>query len=180
MALISIVFTALSALLVASFFRSKLFPDRFPTINRYPGDYLLKKALAEYTSDAKKLVTDGVAKYNGPFRIITTLGSRIILPPRFADWVKTCKDLDHSALVADEYFAEYPGFEANGAIHDASRLLINVAKTKLAQSWRAFLLSLPPIEFEWDSVADTLQSAPSSKNTFQTYSKKSGPPKGVS
>lgn len=70
------------------------------------------------------------------------MGSRIILPPCFADWVKTCKDVDHQAVVKDEYFADYPGFEGNGAIHDASRLLINVTKTKLAQSWREYLLSL--------------------------------------
>lgn len=107
-----------------------------PVINKYSGDFFLKKAHAEFLANCKKLVSDGVAKYNGPFRVITTLGSRVILPAKFADWVKNCKDLDHVQLVADEYFAHYPGFDGNGVVVDPSRMMINVTKTKLNQNWR--------------------------------------------
>lgn len=107
-----------------------------PVINKYSGDFFLKKAHAEYLANCKKLVSDGVAKYDGPFRVITTLGSRVILPARFANWVKDCKDLDHVQLVTDEYFAHYPGFDGNGVVVDPSRMMINVTKTKLNQNWR--------------------------------------------
>lgn len=107
-----------------------------PVINKYSGDVFLKKAHAEFLANCKKLISDGIAKYNGPFRVITTLGSRVILPARFADWVKNCKDLDHVQLVADEYFAHYPGFDGNGVVVDPSRMMINVTKTKLNQNWR--------------------------------------------
>jgi hypothetical protein len=108
--------------------------DRIPVINSHPGDYTLKKAHDEYLKSSKELVARGVAKFDGPFRIITTLGSRVILPARFAGWVKNCKDLDHVQFVTDEYFALYPGFEANGVVVDPSRMMINLAKTKLAQN----------------------------------------------
>jgi hypothetical protein len=114
-----------------------------PVINKYSGDFFLKKAHAEYLANCKKLVSDGIAKYDGPFRVITTLGSRVILPARFANWVKDCKDLDHVQLVADEYFAHYPGFDGNGVVVHPSRMMINVTKTKLNQNWRkSIFLSL--------------------------------------
>lgn len=38
-------------------------------------------------------------QFQGPFRIITTLGSRVILPPSYTEWLKNCPDLSHQALV---------------------------------------------------------------------------------
>ncbi|KAI4603901.1 hypothetical protein KJ359_000021 [Pestalotiopsis sp. 9143b] len=108
--------------------------DSIPIINKYPGDLFSKKAHAEYLANSKKLVSDGVARFDGPFRVITTLGSRVILPAKYASWVKTCKDLDHVQLVADEYFAHYPGFDGNGVVVDPNRMMIDVTKTKLNQS----------------------------------------------
>lgn len=40
-------------------------------------------------------------QFNGPFRIITTLGSRLILPASYIEWLKNFPDLDHQALVHD-------------------------------------------------------------------------------
>lgn len=113
--------------------------DSIPIINKYPGDFFSKKARAEYLANSKQLVSDGVARFDGPFRVITTLGSRVILPAKYASWVKTCKDLDHVQLVADEYFAHYPGFDGNGVVVDPSRMMIDVTKTKLNQSSRRSL-----------------------------------------
>lgn len=110
--------------------------SEIPTINAYRGDFTLKRAHAEYLQNAKGLIAEGIAKFNGPFRVVTTLGSRVILPSSFTEWVRTCDDLDHPKLVADEYFAYYPGFEGNKVVVDPSRMMINVTKTKLAQSSR--------------------------------------------
>lgn len=126
-------FLGLSAIAILSWTTTSA---SIPIINKYSGDLFLKKAHAVYLANCRKLVSDGIAKYNGPFRVITTLGSRVILPARFADWVKNCKDLDHVQLVADEYFAHYPGFDGNGIVVDPSRMMINVTKTKLNQNWR--------------------------------------------
>ncbi|KAA8641302.1 uncharacterized protein ATNIH1004_002042 [Aspergillus tanneri] len=76
--------------------------------------------------------------FNGPFRIITTLGSRVILPESWTLWVKNCPDLDHPQLVRDEYFVNIPGMDGNRAIHGPSHILIDVVKTKLNQSSRMF------------------------------------------
>ncbi|KAL7935003.1 cytochrome P450 [Trichoderma chlorosporum] len=125
-----------------------------PIINRYSGDYFLKKAHAEFLANCKKLISDGTAKYNGPFRVITTLGSRVILPAKFADWVKSCKDLDHVQLVADEYFGHYPGFDGLGVVVDPSRMMINVTKTKLNQNWQCEIFQQHISELldeEWSS-----------------------------
>ncbi|KXG49543.1 Cytochrome P450 [Penicillium griseofulvum] len=70
-------------------------------------------------------------QFNGPFRIITTRGSRVILPASYTEWVKNCLDLDHQALVHDEYFAAYPGMEGQRTVTDPRKILINVTKTKL-------------------------------------------------
>lgn len=90
-----------------------------PTINSYSGDITLRKAHAEYISNARGLIKEGIRKvrsidfpdetrcltcmlqFNGPFRIITTLGSRVILPASYTEWLKNCSDLDHQALVHD-------------------------------------------------------------------------------
>lgn len=113
--------------------------DSIPVINKHKGDIFSGKARAEYLANSEKLISDGVAQYDGPFRVITTLGSRVILPARFANWVKNCKDLDHIQLVTDEYFAHYPGFDGNGVVVDPSGMMINVTKTKLNQSSRKSL-----------------------------------------
>lgn len=105
-----------------------------PIINKYPNDPFLQKAHTGYLQNSQSLIACGVSKYNAPFRIITTLGSRVILPASFTDWVKNCKDLDHIKLVEHEYFAKYPGFEGNGVVVHPNGLMIEVTKTKLSQS----------------------------------------------
>ena len=42
-------------------------------------------------------------QFKGPFRIITLLGSRVILPTEYADWVRKCPDVSHQALVAEVF-----------------------------------------------------------------------------
>ncbi|KAF2451828.1 cytochrome P450 [Karstenula rhodostoma CBS 690.94] len=110
--------------------------DDFPTINFYPRDWILKRAHEAFIADAKGLIQEGFRKFNGPFRIITTLGSRIILPAEYADWVKKSPDLDHQAFVSEgkEFFAGYPGFEGTTAVSDPHAVLISVVKNKLAQN----------------------------------------------
>ncbi|KAJ5630921.1 uncharacterized protein N7484_011021 [Penicillium longicatenatum] len=73
-------------------------------------------------------------QFNGPFRIITTLGSRVILPASYTEWLKNCPGLDHQELVHDEYFAAYPGMEGQKVVTDPRKILIDVTKRKLNQN----------------------------------------------
>ncbi|CAG8897194.1 unnamed protein product [Penicillium egyptiacum] len=102
-----------------------------PIVNSYSGDITLKKAQSRFMSDARGLIKEGIQKFNGPFRIITNLGSRVILPASYTEWLKNCPDLDHQALVHDQYFAAYPGMEGQRVVTDPRKILINVTKTKL-------------------------------------------------
>ncbi|KAK2868056.1 hypothetical protein FQN49_003207 [Arthroderma sp. PD_2] len=108
--------------------------DEIPTINSYPGDFTLKKAHQEYFSNSRDLIKEGIRKFNGPFRVVTALGSRVILPASYTEWLKGCLDLDHQALVHDEYFGGYPGMEGIGMVTDPRRIVIDVAKKKLNQN----------------------------------------------
>ncbi|CAG8152191.1 unnamed protein product [Penicillium nalgiovense] len=102
-----------------------------PIVNSYSGDVTLKKAQSRFMSDARGLIKEGIQKFNGPFRIITNLGSRVILPASYTEWLKNCPDLDHQALVHDQYFAAYPGMDGQRVVTDPRKILINVTKTKL-------------------------------------------------
>ncbi|CCF42363.1 cytochrome P450 [Colletotrichum higginsianum] len=159
---LAILISTTVALLIILFFHW-LKNDTIPIINKYKGDIFSKKAHAEYLTNSEKLISDGVARYNGPFRVITTLGSRVILPAKLANWVKNCKDLDHVQLVADEYFAGYPGFDGNGAVVNPDRMLIEVTKAKLNQSsqcelFHRYLSEL--LEQEWADKNDNWRPVP--------------------
>ncbi|KAI9039701.1 cytochrome P450 [Aspergillus affinis] len=105
-----------------------------PTINAYPGDFTKKKAREEFLSDAQTLLAEGARKFNGPFRIVTSPGSRVILPKSWTPFVKSCKELDHLALVRAEYFGGIPGLEGLSAFLDPNHILIDVIKMKLSQN----------------------------------------------
>lgn len=87
--------------------------------------------------DARGLVSSGFAKYQGPFQILTPNGARIILPASATDWVKNCKDVDHKQLVHDDFFADYPGFDAQAVVTNPDRIMIDVTRTKLSQNVQA-------------------------------------------
>lgn len=106
----------------------------FPIVNNYPGDFLRRKAYREYNKNARKLIADGLAKYRGPITLLVPGGMKIVLPSALSDWVKTNRNLDHQELVREEYFAHYPGFEAQYAVHSPDRMLIDLLRTKMSQN----------------------------------------------
>ncbi|KAI9376758.1 cytochrome P450 [Aspergillus egyptiacus] len=104
----------------------------FPVVNDYPGDFLRRKAYREYNKNARKLIADGLAKHHGPITLLVPGGMKIVLPSALSDWVKTNKDLDHQELVREEYFARFPGFEAQYAVHSPDRMLIDMIRKYLS------------------------------------------------
>lgn len=106
----------------------------FPVVNDYPWDFFRWRAYRAYNEDAQKLIAEGLAKYRGPITILVPGGMKIVLPSALSDWVKTNRDLDHQELVREEYFAHFPGFEAQSTLHSPDRMLIDLLRTKLSQN----------------------------------------------
>ena len=119
---------------VGLYFYKKRQQHLFPAVNDYPNDHTRKKAYARYEAEAKELIATGLAEHQGPITILTSGGPKVILPASLTDWVKANKDLDHPALVKDDYLSDYPGFEAQTAVHHSDRILINVIKSKLSKN----------------------------------------------
>ncbi|KAG5798181.1 hypothetical protein H9Q69_002790 [Fusarium xylarioides] len=111
--------------------------DNIPVINKYPNDWFLSKAHMAFITNADGLIKQGFAKFNKPFRMITLLGDRIVLPADHFEWMRRHgPHLDHQPLVSKDFFAGYPGFDGTAAISDPSKLLANVIKKKLVQNPR--------------------------------------------
>ncbi|OJD30023.1 cytochrome p450 [Diplodia corticola] len=113
----------------------RLRAPKIPTINAYPGDWMLKKAHQRFEQNARALIREGTEKFKGPFRIITALSSTILVPTEWAEWVKNCNELDHLEWTYHEFFGGYPGWEGiTAAVCDPNKLLIEVTKGKLNQN----------------------------------------------
>lgn len=111
-----------------------------PTINAYPGDLNHARARKEFISNAQALLEEGASKYpDKPFRIITALSERIFLPYIWIDWVRKHPDLDHQASVAQDFFGDYPGFEAIGAFNDPNHFVIDLVKKRMSQISQSML-----------------------------------------
>ncbi|KAF3031270.1 hypothetical protein E8E11_000018 [Didymella keratinophila] len=125
-----LLFTCIACLFLQDQF---LKTDDFLLINKFPSDWTHKKAKAAFAQDADGLIRDGFNMFRGPFRIITALGSRVILPPEYAEWVRKSPDVSHQALVAEDFFAGVPGFDGVTAVSDSSEMLIALIKSKLSR-----------------------------------------------
>lgn len=106
----------------------------FPVVNNYAGDFFNRKAYHESRVNCRRLITEGLAKHQGPITIVFPHSQKIILPAALAGWVKSNKSLDHPELVRTEYFAGMPGFEAQTVLHGSDETPIRVIKTKLGQN----------------------------------------------
>ncbi|KAK0666959.1 putative cytochrome P450 E-class, group IV [Cercophora samala] len=126
------IWTAFAVLISAYLLRPKRTP--FPIVNKYPNDFLGRRAAREAQENARKLITEGLAKHQGPIAINLLHGQKIILPASLAGWVKSNKDLDHKQLVKDDYFAGIPGFEAQSVLHGDDETPKRLIITKLGQN----------------------------------------------
>ncbi|KAK4653858.1 hypothetical protein QC762_511260 [Podospora pseudocomata] len=126
------IWTAVAILVGAFLLRPKRTP--FPIVNKYPYDFLRRRAACEAQQNARKLITEGLAKHQGPITMNLLHGQKIILPASSASWVKSNKDLDHKQLVKDDYFAGVPGFEAQSVLHGDDETVKRLITTKMGQN----------------------------------------------
>lgn len=124
--------TVLAVLVGVQLLRPK--KTTFPVVNKYPGDFFNRKAYHESRVNCRQLITEGLAKHQGPITIVFPHDQKIVLPASLAGWAKSNKDLDHPELVRQEYFAGMPGFEAQTVLHGDDRTPNHVIKTKLGQN----------------------------------------------
>ncbi|KAK4203155.1 putative cytochrome P450 E-class, group IV, partial [Triangularia verruculosa] len=124
--------TAFAILLAAYLLRPK--QTQFPIVNKYPNDFLGRRAAREAQKNARTLITQGLAKHQGPITINLLHGQKIILPASLAGWVKSNKDLDHKKLVKDDWFAGFSGFEAQSVLHGDDETAKRIITTKLGQN----------------------------------------------
>ncbi|MCJ1476406.1 hypothetical protein MMC13_005072 [Lambiella insularis] len=111
-----------------------------PIINEYPNDINRAKAKQQFISDAQGLLEKGTKIYpDQPFRIITALSDRVFLPYTWIDWLRKHPDLDHQAAVAQDFFGDYPGFEAIGAFNDPNHFVIDLVKKRMSQITQVML-----------------------------------------
>ncbi|KAL2195584.1 cytochrome P450 [Corynascus similis CBS 632.67] len=106
----------------------------YPIVNRYRLDFLGRRAHREVQTNARRLISEGLAKHQGPIIIAIPYGQKIVLPSSLASWVKSNKDLDHHQLVREDFFYGIPGFEALSMLHSGDEMIIGVVKTKMGQN----------------------------------------------
>lgn len=109
--------------------------DPFPYCNPPKRlDFLAIQSKKFFHNYARSLLSDGKAKYPGrPFRMMTTEGDIIMLPPQVSREIRNEPGLDMMQAVADRFHAHLPGFEPFRAGSTADRLVQKVVRKQLTK-----------------------------------------------
>ncbi|KAF1981076.1 cytochrome P450 [Aulographum hederae CBS 113979] len=92
------------------------------------------KPKIKFLTHGKEIVWNGFAQCKeGIFQCITTQGPEIFIPMRYANELKSMKDLSLAGFTEREFFPRYPGFEGTAASVD-STIVQDVVRIKLTQS----------------------------------------------
>ncbi|KAK8050132.1 ent-kaurene oxidase [Apiospora phragmitis] len=62
-----------------------------------------------WPSSKAKTITEALAKYSGPFQVMTGTGPKIVLPNRFADEIRNNPSLNFQKAFLKDFFTEYEG-----------------------------------------------------------------------
>ncbi|KAK3951302.1 cytochrome P450 [Pseudoneurospora amorphoporcata] len=113
---------------VISTLRLRWYTSGFPVINKLKGEWSDTPAVKRIARDMKAWIQKGYYKYNGPFPIIGSFGTRIVLPPDMAEHVKSDPRFSADEVVKKSMASTLPGFEGLRAT-DA---LTTMIRTKLS------------------------------------------------
>ncbi|KAI0202679.1 cytochrome P450 [Astrocystis sublimbata] len=86
-----------------------------------------------WMSHGTEVLNEG-SKANVPFQVMTGTGPKIILPNRYADEVRNLPELNFSKAFQNDFFVNYPGFEAHKHSIENDGLLRDTVRVKLTQS----------------------------------------------
>ena len=80
------------------------------------------------------LIATGNAQHDGPFQIYTHGGWRTIFPNRYADELRNLADLSLTATTSQDFFPNYPGFDAFPETTQDAIWISEVVRLKLTPS----------------------------------------------
>ncbi|KAJ5790952.1 uncharacterized protein N7518_007963 [Penicillium psychrosexuale] len=104
-----------------------------PLVNgKRPFEFGIAKARQRYLKNAHSLITAGLEKA-GAFRIVTENGTRTILSPKYADDIRSHRDLSLSAALVKEHHVNIAGFDAV-KVTVTSDIIQDTVRTKLTQN----------------------------------------------
>lgn len=84
-------------------------------------------------STIQNISIDELSQYDGPFQIIGSFGTRLVLPPAMADWVKTDPRFNAVDVVKQSMASDLPGFEGLRAPHALTNLIRTNLSTNLSE-----------------------------------------------
>ncbi|KAK7970137.1 hypothetical protein PG996_001428 [Apiospora saccharicola] len=79
-------------------------------------------------------ITEALAKYSGPFQVMTGTGPKIVLPNRFADEIRSNPALDFQKAFLKDFFTEYEGFSPHRQGLKGDNMIQETVRVKLTQS----------------------------------------------
>ncbi|KAJ6141563.1 Cytochrome P450 [Penicillium chermesinum] len=97
-----------------------------------------KKARAQWSQSARTLITEGFAKGQSVFQVMTPSHPTIILHPKYIDEVKAHPDLHFLEAIRKNFFANrvpgFEGFHAGGGSEKGDRILVDAVRVNLTQA----------------------------------------------
>ncbi|KAJ5948643.1 hypothetical protein N7454_001950 [Penicillium verhagenii] len=108
------------------------------------------RARARYMKDAATLIKKGLNEA-GVFRIITDVGTRTILSPKYANEIRSLPELSLSDNLKTELHADLPGFEPFGIVANTT-IVQDLVRIKITQN---LANSLMPLSTEATHVLKT-------------------------
>ncbi|KAK6842934.1 ent-kaurene oxidase [Apiospora arundinis] len=79
-------------------------------------------------------ITEALAKYSGPFQVMSGTGPKIVLPNRFADEIRNNPSLNFQKAFLKDFFTEYEGFSPHRQGLTGDNLIQETVRVKLTQS----------------------------------------------
>ncbi|KAG5655316.1 hypothetical protein KAF25_010468 [Fusarium avenaceum] len=138
--LVPVTFLALVLVLSLGLFAPK---SNIPLVNPPAWWELRWKKQLGFVEDGMKIILEGRKKYAGrPFRVITTLGECIVLPPSSVDSIRKNADLNFRKAVAKDFHFNSPGFSPFALLDDPNLLLLTVVRKQLTKHLKLVLVDI--------------------------------------
>ncbi|KAL4767466.1 cytochrome P450 [Aspergillus nidulans var. acristatus] len=113
----------------------------FPLIGTTETDGSYAKAAESFAKDSHAVLSEGLKRCKGPFRVATATGPKVVLPPRYLDDIKSDDRFSFAHEMAKQSLSHLPGFEAFATpLHN--NIFQDTIKIKITQSLGAITKSL--------------------------------------
>ncbi|KIL85008.1 cytochrome p450 monooxygenase [Fusarium avenaceum] len=129
--LLPVTFLALVLVLSLGFFVPK---SNLPLVNSPAWWELRWQKQVGFVKDGMKIIRAARKKYAGrPYRVITTVGECIVLPPAFVNSIRNNTALNFRKAITRDFHFDYPGFTPFALLDDPNLLLLTVVRKQLTK-----------------------------------------------